>query len=65
MSSFYKNYSTQKDASALLPPPNKSNTWTMCSLPLVSGAVARLCTSVHGSVSVVHGVHVCPECRWP
>ena len=39
------------------PPPNKSNTWTMCSLPLVSGAVARLCTSVHGSVSVVHGVH--------
>ena len=37
--------------------PNKSNTWTMCSLPLVSGAVARLCTSVHGSVSVVHGVH--------
>ena len=57
MSSFYKNYSTQKDASALLPPPNKSNTWTMCSLPLVSGVVARLCTSVHGSVSVVHGVH--------
>ena len=39
------------------PPPNKSNTWTMCSLPLVSGAVARLCTSVHVSVSVVHGVH--------
>ena len=29
----------------------------MCSLPLVSGVVARLCTSVHGSVSVVHGVH--------
>ena len=45
--------------------PNKSNTWTMCSLPLVSGVVARLCTSVHGCVSVVHGVHVCPECRWP
>ena len=43
--------------------PNKSNTWTMCSLPLVSGVVARLCTSVHGCVSVVHGVHVCPECR--
>ena len=51
-----------------LPPPNKSNTWTMCSLPLVSGVVARLCTSVHVcvsvctgcarvSVSVVHGVH--------
>ena len=50
------------------PPPNKSNTWTMCSLPLVSGVVARLCTSVHVcvsvctvcarvSVSVVHGVH--------
>ena len=48
-----------------LPPPNKSNTWTMCSLPLVSGVVARLCTSVHGSVSVVHGVHSVPECRWP
>ena len=51
-----------------LPPPNKSNTWTMCSLPLVSGAVARcaqVCTSVFRvctvcarvSVSVVHGVH--------
>ena len=50
------------------PPPNKSNTWTMCSLPLVSGVVARcaqVCTSVFRvctvcarvSVSVVHGVH--------
>ena len=50
--------------------PNKSNTWTMCSLPLVSGDVARcaqVCTSVFRvctvcarvSVSVVHGVHVC------
>ena len=32
---------------------------------LCRGVVARLCTSVHGSVSVVHGVHSVPECRWP
>ena len=29
------------------------------------GSCGAVCTSVHGSVSVVHGVHVCPECRWP
>ena len=51
-----------------LPPPNKSNTWTMCSLPLVSElwrGCAQVCTSVFRvctvcarvSVSVVHGVH--------
>ena len=27
--------------------PNKSNTWTMCSLPLVSGSCGAVCTSVH------------------
>ena len=59
-----------------LPPPNKSNTWTMCSLPLVSGVVARLCTSVHVCVSGVHSLCTCvgfgcarcaqcAECRWP
>ena len=43
-----------------LPPPNKSNTWTMCSLPLVSGVVAR-CAQV---CTVVFRVcTVCTVCR--
>ena len=38
--------------------PNKSNTWTMCSLPLVSGSCGAVCTEcARVSVSVVHGVH--------
>ena len=56
--------------------PNKSNTWTMCSLPMCRGLWARcaqVCTSVFRvctvcarvSVSVVHGVHGVQECRWP
>ena len=51
--------------------PNKSNTWTMCSLPLVSGAVARcaqVCTSVFRCAQFVHVCRfrlctVCTVCR--
>ena len=39
--------------------PNKSNTWTMCSLPLVSGVVARCAQSVHGSC---FGCARCAQC---
>ena len=51
--------------------PNKSNTWTMCSLPLVWGAVARcaqVCTSVFRCAQFVHVCRfrlctVCTVCR--
>ena len=67
--------SSQKDASALLLPQQEQHMDDVFSAN-VSRVVARcaqVCTSVFRvctvcarvSVSVVHGVHSVPECRWP
>ena len=45
--------------------PNKSNTWTMCSLPLVSGSCGAV---VHKCARFGFGCArcaQCAECRWP